>query len=140
VLSFVISFSLVCHEFRRPSIINISFFILFLHLYAIREAKRRERLRLQATAPPGQQNLRQRVQLKKARAREQQAGNTKHEQALKEINRRRTESTGTQRKAGPGVAGASKGASAGVRTQNKHLQHFEKAKQEFKRKQGMMSL
>jgi hypothetical protein len=54
-----------------------------------RELARRERQRQLELASAGQKNLRGRVQDKRARAKEQAAGNKRHDEAMKELARRR---------------------------------------------------
>lgn len=58
---------------------------------------------------------------------------------MKEILRRREEQQQGRKKppAGP-VATAGKGASAGVKSKNKYMQDFEKAKAGFKKKKGII--
>ena len=94
--------------------------------------------------------MRNRVQMRKGRIREQQIGAKKHEEAMKELARRRKE----QGKHGGGVGGGGrgsqgaaasrlasipplKGISAGVRNKNKHLQEFESLKQSHKKRKGI---
>ena len=103
------------------------------------EERKRERRRQQALAPPGQKNLRNRVQNKKGRAKEEAAGARRHEEAMRELNKRRNEQQ-IQKRAPRHVAGlmAPKGASAGVRSKNKHLQDFEKLKSGFKKRRGAL--
>lgn len=102
------------------------------------DERRRERLRQQALEAPGKKNLRARVQQKKGRAKEQQQGARRHEEALQELNKRRNEQQIQKRppRQHAGLMGTHKGASAGVRSKNKHLQDFEKLKQGFKRRKG----
>jgi len=101
------------------------------------EERKRERRRQQAMAPPGQKNLRSRVQNKKSRVREEAAGARRHDEAMRELNKRRNEQQ-IQKRPPRQVAGlmGGKGASAGVKTKNKHLQDFEKLKSGFKKRRG----
>ena len=105
-----------------------------------------------ALASDGQKNMRNRVQMRKGRIREQQMGAKKHEEAMKELARRRKEQGkhgggGGGVGAGRGSQGAAaarlasipplKGISSGVRNKNKHLQEFESLKQSHKKRKGM---
>lgn len=104
------------------------------------EERRRERVRNQALAPPGQKALRNRVQNKRGRQKEQAMGAKRHEEAMMELNKRRNEQQIQKRPArqAGGLLGA-KGASAGIRSKNKHLQDFEKLKSGFKKRRGTSS-
>ena len=81
--------------------------------------------------------MRNRMQAKKGRIKEQQIAAKKHEEAMRELARRKKE-TGRaaavpmSRKAVPPV----KGISAGVRSKNKHLQEFERMKMGHKKRNG----
>lgn len=103
-----------------------------------RETLRRERLRQQELAPAGQKNLRSRIQTKKQRAKEDSLGAKRHDDAMKEIAKRRLEqvSMGKKKKVGgpPAVQFPGKGASAGIKTKNKHLAEFEQVKLGHKRR------
>ena len=98
---------------------------------------RRERIRQIALAPAGEKNMRNRVQAKKGRIKEQQIAAKKHEEAMKELARRKKEAGRSaanpiSRKAAPPM----KGISSGVRSKNKHLQEFERMKQGHKMRNG----
>ena len=110
-------------------------------LCVCRQQVRRDRAREQAVAPAGVKSLRSRLQVKKERQREAGLGDRRHDDAMKELLRRRNEQKLPGR--GPGGAGGgggggknplaavrpNKGAAAGIRTKNKHLQDFEAVKQ-----------
>ena len=83
---------------------------------------------------PGQKALRGRVQIKKGRAKEENLGNSRHEKALGELNRRRNEQQIQKRPNRPG-----KGAAGGVKTNNKHLNDFEKTKRMHKTRKDNLS-
>jgi hypothetical protein len=108
-----------------------------------REALRRERLRQIALASDGQKNMRERIQMKKGRLKEQQMGAKKHEEAMRELARRKKEQSSANRPMPPlnnnsRMAGGapSKGISAGIRSKNKHLQEFEMIKAGHKKRKG----
>jgi hypothetical protein len=112
-----------------------------------------------ALASDGQKNMRSRVQMRKGRIREQQLGAKKHEEAMKELARRRKEQGkhgggggggggalggGNGGRGSQGAAAARlasipplKGISSGVRNKNKHLQEFESLKQSHKKRKGI---
>ena len=107
-----------------------------------------------ALASDGQKNMRNRVQMRKGRIREQQMGAKKHEEAMRELARRRKEQGKHGGGGGGGGAGAGrgsqgaaaarlasipplKGISSGVRNKNKHLQEFESLKQSHKKRKGI---
>ena len=114
----------------------IDYFIIHIFIHC-REEKRRERQRQLALASAGKLNIRNRVAAKKTRAKEAEQGNKKHEAAMKEIQRRRAEVQNQKKKPiGPSVV-PGKGAASGMKTKNKHMQEFEKAKSGFKKKQGL---
>lgn len=141
-------------EFLYSSFPEFLIFCLCLHDAIIfcfhhSEAQRRERLRQAALASAGQKNLKGRVQAKKLRAKEQMMGARKHEEAMKEMARRKAENL---KKGVPGAARnarlqqqqrsnarapAAKGASSGVRNKNRHLQDFEQMKNSHKKRRGM---
>jgi hypothetical protein len=86
--------------------------------------------------------LKQRVQVRKARAKEQILGAKKHEMALKEMARRKQESDAASKKRNivtgptiPKVQMAKKGISTGQKTKNKHMQDFESMKSGFRKRQ-----
>eukprot|EP01041_Mallomonas_annulata_P009140 gene9140-18942_t len=90
-----------------------------------RALAKRERARLIALAPVGQKALRARIQTKKERAKVVAAGTKRHEQALMQMNNRRVESLVRAR---PAPVFAGKGASAGIKFKNKHMQDFQNIK------------
>lgn len=109
---------------------------------------RRERQRQIALAPPGQKNLRSRVQAKKSRVKEASLGEKRHDDAMRELIRRRNEQQQPKKHRGVngGATGGAnvavvnkvaRGAASGVKTKNRHLQELEKLKaghQQRKRK------
>jgi len=106
------------------------------------EDRKRERLRQQALAPPGQKALRGRLQNKKGRVKEVAVGSRRHEEAMRELNRRRNEQQIQKRppRQVAGLMGNHRGAGAGIKTKNKHLHDFEKLKTGFKKRRGASSL
>ena len=109
---------------------------LFLLLYRTKEDLRRERQRQLALASSGQKNLRSRINQKKLRAKETSAGAKRHEEAMNEIIKRRHEMM-RRPDAKAKTVHVTKGASAGIKTKNKHLQEFEQMKAGFQKKKGM---
>lgn len=103
-----------------------------------RERQRKERLRQRELAPAGSKALRSRINTKKARQKEQVLGAKKHEDAMREMARRKAEQLKKkeQRPVVNRVAVPAKGMAAGVRTKNKHLQDFHKAKSNFSKRRG----
>lgn len=111
-----------------------------------REAKRKERLRLQAMAPAGVKVLKERVTAKQGRAKEQLIGRKKHEEAMKEMARRKAEARNTSNNRGavPGARGGGKpvlalpkkGLAAGVHNKNAHLQEFQQLKKSHLKRRG----
>lgn len=89
---------------------------------------RANRMKELEMASAGQKNLRSRIQSKKSRTKEESMGAKKHEQAMLEIRKRRVEQQlkSKAKKQVPGLP--SKGASAGIKHKNKHLNDFEKMK------------
>lgn len=108
---------------------------------ANREALRRERARQLALASEGQKNMRNRVQMRKGRIKEQQLGARKHEEAMRELARRKKEqSSRPQQQAAARLSAVPplKGLAAGIRSKNKHLQDFEALKQGHKKRKEEM--
>ena len=105
------------------------------------EDRKRERLRQQALAPPGQKALRGRLQNKKSRVKEAAVGSRRHEEAMRELNRRRNEQQIQKRppRQVAGLMGNHRGAGSGIKTKNKHLQDFEKLKTGLKKRRGESS-
>ncbi len=105
-----------------------------------KEAARRDRVRNQALAPAGVKNLKNRVQDRKAREKEQMIGHKKHEEAMKEMQRRKQEQMqkkiGVQAAAKNATKAPAKGMGAGIRTKNKHMQEFEKMKSGNNKRRG----
>jgi hypothetical protein len=106
-----------------------------------RDEKRRERLRQRELAPAGVKSLKSRVQIKKVRQKEINIGARKHEEAMREMNRRKTEqsqkrTTNDRQSNRNKVSIPSRGIAAGVHTKNKHLQEFQKAKSGFSKRKG----
>lgn len=103
-----------------------------------REVAKRERQRQLALASQGQKNLRGRVQDKKSKLRDQVAGNRRHEEAMKELARRRAEQVAKIKAGKPQLVRATVGVSAGIRTKNKHLSEFQNIKDGYlKRKEDL---
>lgn len=100
-----------------------------------REEIRRERQRELALASAGKLNIRNRVVAKKTRLQEQQMGNKKHEMAMKEIQRRRADVKNQKRKPVASVV-PGKGASSGIKTNNKYMQQFVKDKSANEKRRG----
>lgn len=92
-----------------------------------REAARKERARMLALAPPGQKELRSRIQLKKERSKILATGAQRHEVALQQMQQRRVEQL-VRAKPAPRAALPGKGASSGVKHKNRHMQEFENIK------------
>lgn len=107
-----------------------------------REAAKREKARNNYLAPVGVTSLKNRRQQRKGREKEAQIGQHKHQQAMAEMQRRKQQ----QQQLSKGVSAAArnaqrsvvpaKGAAAGVRTKNKHLQQFQMEKQQHQRRKG----
>lgn len=100
-----------------------------------RERMRREQQLKLSQASSGQKNLRSRIQAKKVRGKEQTMGQQRHEEAMNELNRRKQE---LNRRARPNPAAvsvrATKGASAGVHSKNRHMQEFNNIKKGFQKR------
>lgn len=106
-----------------------------------KQAMKREFQRQRALAPAGQKNLRNRVNIRKTREKELNVGSKRHDEAMKELLKRRNEQQlpGKKKTASASasinaVVRVSKGASAGVKTKNKHLQEFENIKSGHQRR------
>eukprot|EP01033_Poteriospumella_lacustris_P001599 gene1599-1162_t len=106
-----------------------------------RDAAKREKARNNYLAPVGVTSLKNRRQQRKGREKEVQIGQHKHQQAMAEMQRRKQQ----QQQLSKGVSAAArnaqqravppaKGAAAGVRTKNKHLQQFQMEKQQHQRR------
>lgn len=110
------------------------------NLHRQREEKRKERLRQREVAPAGVKSLKSRVQIKKVRQKEMAIGARKHEEAMKEMNRRKAEQlqkkTGNAPPARRQVAAPAKGIASGIKTKNKHLQEFQKMKSGYEKRKG----
>jgi hypothetical protein len=111
-----------------------------------REDRARERQRALHDATPGQKQMRGRLQARKAKAKEETAGQRRHQSAMDELARRKREqgSRAKAKKWGDRInkqnmpTRATKGASAGIRTKNRHLQDFQNQKnQHAKRREDM---
>lgn len=91
-------------------------------------------MRNQALAPAGVKNLKQRVNDRKGRQKEQMIGQKRHEDAMREMAKRKAEQL--QKKTGINAAARNtkrttapaRGAAAGVKTNNKYMQEFNKMK------------
>lgn len=99
-----------------------------------RERMRREQQMKLAQASSGQKALRDRIQAKKSRGRDQSLGRQRHEEAMGELNRRKQELNRRSQRAAPPTVRATKGASAGVSTGNRHLQEFNNMKKGFQKR------
>jgi hypothetical protein len=107
-----------------------------------REAAKREKARSNYLAPAGVQSLKGRRQQRKGREKEVALGQQKHAQAMMEMQRRKQQ----QQQLSKGINAAArnaqrggpvtKGAAAGVRTKNKHLQQFQMEKQQHQKRKG----
>lgn len=93
-----------------------------------RELQKKERQKQLAMATQGQKNVRNRVLTKKAQEKEKIKGASKHEEALKELNRRRHEQQITRQRVPARNVVPSKGAAGGIKNKNKHLQDFQNIK------------
>lgn len=100
------------------------------------EQARIERQRLIALAPAGQKELRSRILQKREKAKEIEAGAKRHEKALKELIERRADNV-AKAKQGP-VVRATKGASSGVKTKNRHLAQLEEIKSSHKKRKDQI--
>jgi len=98
-----------------------------------RERMRREQQMKLSQASNGQKNLRSRIQAKKVRGKEQTVGRQRHEEAMGELNRRKQELNRRQQQ--PPVR-ATKGASAGVKSSNRHMQDFNNIKKGYQKRNG----
>jgi len=92
--------------------------------------KRQERARQMNDSSTGQKVLRGRLQAKKAREKETQAGQNRHNEAMEELARRKRE-LGSRAKSKMWAekvqatrAKATKGASAGIKSNNRHTNQF----------------
>jgi hypothetical protein len=120
-----------------------------------REVAKRERRRQVAMAPAGQKNLRERMNTRKMRDKEKSVGVLKHEEALREMAKRKSNQSfqvkngqinNNNRMNNPGlnrvktnaqsVSAVNKGASSGLKTKNKYLQDFEKLKAGYSNKKS----
>jgi hypothetical protein len=105
-----------------------------------RDKQRKERLRQRELAPSGVKSLKSRIQIKKGRQKEQLMGAKKHEEAMREMAKRKAEQLGRGIRRNPASQARSslpaKGAAAGIRTKNKHLQEFQKMKSGFDKRKG----
>lgn len=97
------------------------------------EQARIERQRLIALAPAGQKELRNRILKKREKAKEIEEGSKRHEKALKELIERRADNNGAKTRQGP-VVRASKGASSGMKTKNRHMAQLEEIKNSHKKR------
>ena len=90
-----------------------------------------ERARRNHDATAGQRALKGRVQAKKASMADKRNGLRRHEEALGELNRRRNEQQ-IQKRAPRSMRAPAKGASAGIKSKNSHMNDFNKTKDQFK--------
>lgn len=97
----------------------------------------RERQRQLALASNGQKHLRARVQTRKIKIQSDQLANAKHEEALSELQKRRREQNAkTKARNSNFVLQESKGAAAGRKYKNQHLEEFHQMKKEHRAKKG----
>ncbi|CAE7525904.1 unnamed protein product, partial [Symbiodinium microadriaticum] len=86
-----------------------------------------------ALASAGQKNLRERVRTKKARVATDQSSRQKHEEALADLNKRRSEQA-ARMKAKRTAAITGKGASSGRKFKSKHMEDFQQIKKQHRAK------
>ncbi|CAE7528687.1 unnamed protein product [Symbiodinium microadriaticum] len=98
-----------------------------------RDARQRERQRQLALATAGQKNLRERVRTKKTRVAKDLSSNQKHEEALADLNKRRSEQA-ARMKAKRTAAIVGKGASSGRKFKSKHMEDFQLIKKQHRAK------
>lgn len=101
-----------------------------------RAQRARERQRALHDATPGQKAMRARLQARKAKQKEATAGSRRHNEAMEELGRRKREQ-GSRAKARVNanrIQRTTRGASSGVKTTNRHLADFQKAKNGFAKK------
>lgn len=96
-----------------------------------------ERRRELAVAPAGKKKLLNRVQQKKKRLQEDALGAKRHEEALQEILKRKKEIR-YRKPFAVNEMRSMKGASAGIRSNNKYLQDFQMQKSQIRRQRGKM--
>lgn len=119
------------------------------HIMTERELKKKERMRQQALAPAGVKSLKNRVQVRQGRAKEEMIGKKKHEEAMKEMARRKAEAKNQKaalqsapqkgaRGGKGGFAAPKKGIAAGVHSKNPHLQEFQQMKRGFQKRKGKL--
>lgn len=96
-----------------------------------RDARQRERQRQLALASAGQKNLRERVRTKKERQLEDVTSHRKHEEALADLNKRRSEQAARMKAK---RTAAIKGAAAGRKYKNKHMEDFQNMKKQHRAK------
>jgi hypothetical protein len=99
----------------------------------------RERQRQLALATAGQKHLRTRIQTKKLNNINYKNSNQKHNEALKELQKRKSEQNSKARNR-MYVLNESKGAAAGRKYKNQHMEEFHKMKKQFRDKKGMCIL
>lgn len=99
------------------------------------DARYREKQRQLALATSGQKNLRERVRVKKTRQLENINSHRKHEEALQELSKRRTEQNQRMKEKRTNVIQGI-GASSGRKFKNKYLEDFQKIKNEHRNKRG----
>ncbi len=128
----------------RVVLICADWFILCLSFHH-RDALRKERQRQLELASNGQKQLRARLQQKKGRQAEKLLGAKKHEDAMRELARRKIEQSSRKSASNRAAAGGAsklmqipnKGIASGQKTKNKHMQDFERLKQNNKKRTGM---
>jgi hypothetical protein len=97
-----------------------------------RDARYREKQRQLALATSGQKNLRDRVRIKKSRQLQEVNSHRKHEEALQELSKRRSEQKHRLHHSRPiaGVGTTTIGAAGGKRFKNKYLNDFNEIKKD----------
>mmetsp|Transcript_20506 Transcript_20506/g.22277 ORF Transcript_20506/g.22277 Transcript_20506/m.22277 type:complete len:545 (+) Transcript_20506:198-1832(+) len=108
----------------------------------LRERQKRERMRQKELAPAGVKSLKSRITARKGRQKEQVIGARKHDEAMKEMARRKADqlskklNNGNSRQPANArrVTAPTKGIAAGIKTKNKHLQEFHQMKSGFSKR------
>ncbi len=110
----------------------------------LREKQKRERMRQKELAPAGVKSLKNRITARKGRQKEQVIGARKHDEAMKEMARRKADQLSKKLNNGNSrqpvnarrVTAPTKGIAAGIKTKNKHLQEFHQMKSGFSKRKG----
>ncbi len=101
----------------------------------VSDARNREKQRQLALATAGQKQLRERVRIKKTHQLADINSHKKHEEALIEMKKRRSEQHQKmkEKRTAPVIG---QGASAGKKFKNKYMEDFQKIKKEHQSKKG----